>query len=416
MTATMPRVRPAIASSGWPWEGAPDLPDTHYLDNRIYTDAAVFGREQQRIFQAQWKFVCHASELPAIGSYRTTQVGGTPLVVLRDEEGTLRAFVNICPHRGATLVRDSHGTLPGNRLRCFYHHWTFSSQGQCVTVPLPHAYANTPIQADRIQLREAELDQHLGLVFVRLRAPAHAAPSLREFLGPVLDTLTEPLADLEVFHFHAVDVKANWKSFVETNAEGYHELLHRLNRTTGLSQPEYLKRQWWLHPHGHHTFAPAQIAYDKLRLGSRDHDTLPGMTANQHIVADIFPDVMVNARSTVVRIDALIPLAPGLTRLECRGLAPRSDSAEQRRQRVRQHNEVWGPLGRNLPEDIWAIETQWQNLISGALPYSILAREDQQQATDDAPVRRFYEEWRRLTGLPSHQLVTPLPEVADDAR
>ncbi len=390
-----------VAQTSWPWGTTPALPDTHWLDNRIYTDPAIFQLEQQRIFRQQWKFLCHASEIPEPGDFRTTEVGGIPLVVLRDDEGTVRTFFNICPHRGAALVREVRGKLPGHRLRCFYHQWTFSTRGQCTHVPLPHGYRNDVVLADNIHLREVRCEANLGLVFGCID-PQPDTPSLEGYLGPVLDDLAQPIGDLEVFHYHRVEVKANWKNFVETNAEGYHELLHLLNRTTGMSQPEYLKRKWILHPNGHHTFAPAQIAYHKLKLGERNEGTLPGMTANMHIVADIFPDVMVNARSTVVRVDSLIPIAPGLTALECRGLAPRGDTAEQRRQRVRQHNEVWGPMGRNLPEDIWAIETQWRNLASGALPSSVIAREDDSQATDDAPVRSFYAEWRRHLGLTSN--------------
>src|SRR5690606_26991236 len=177
------------------------------------------------------------------------------------------------------------------------------------------------------------------------------------------------------------------------------ELLHLLNRTTALSQPSYLKRKWLLHPNGHHTFQPASIAYSKLKLGDRDSGTLPGMTPNMHVVVDLFPDVMVNARSTVIRVDSLIPIAPGLTILECRGLAPKSDTPEQRRLRIKQHNQVWGPLGRNLPEDIWAIETQWTNMRSRVFRHSLIAREDDDQATDDSPVRSFYAKWQELMGV-----------------
>ena len=75
-----------------------------------------------------------------------------------------------------------------------------------------------------------------------------------------------------------------------------------------------------------------------------------------------------------------------------------------RAQRVAQHNQVWGPSGRNLPEDLWAIETQWSNIAAGALPYSVIAREEGNRAMDDAPVRNFYAEWRRRLGRASHDI------------
>lgn len=387
-----------------PWNAPPELPATHYLDNRIYTREDVFAVEQERIFRKTWKFACHESELAASGAYRTVSVAGAPLVLLRSSDGEVRGFYNVCPHRGAKLVRDAAGVLSGQRLQCFYHHWSFSTQGQCLYIPLAEGYAGTTISKDRIALRRVRTETVLGMVFVNLDGDAEP---LSTFLGGALQGLEETLSDLEVLHYHRAEIKGNWKLFVETNAEGYHELLHLLNRTTGMSQPAYRGRQWTLHPRGHHSFAPAQIAYERLALGDRGAVALPGMKPNGHVVVDLFPDVMVNVRATVARIDSLIPVAPGLTVLECRGLGLKGDDRATRELRLRHHNQVWGPFGRNLPEDIWAVETQWANMACGASRYSIIAREEAGHATDDAPIRSFYREWRRLTALGSHDVDEP---------
>ena len=79
----------------------PALPDTHYLDNRIFTDDEIFAQEQKDIFQKVWMFVCHESELAGPGSYRTTSVAGKPIVVVRGADGKIRAFYNVCRHRAA---------------------------------------------------------------------------------------------------------------------------------------------------------------------------------------------------------------------------------------------------------------------------------------------------------------------------
>ena len=395
-----------------PWDLPPELPATHYLDNRIYTQESVLAVEQERIFRRTWKFVCHESEVAKPGDYRSTAVGGIPLMVVRGADGALRAFYNVCPHRGAKLVRDTAGTLPEHRVQCFYHHWSFSTQGRCLYIPRPEAYAGTSIAKENIALREVRTESVLGLVFVNLDG---GAERLGAFLGDALRGLEEPLAELEVIHYHRAEIKGNWKLFVETNAEGYHELLHLLNRTTALSQPAYRERRWTLHPGGHHGFAPAQIAYERLSLGDRGSATLPGMKPNGHIVADLFPDVMVNVRATVARIDSLTPVAPGVTLLECRGLGQKGDDRATRELRLRHHDQVWGPFGRNLPEDIWAVETQWANMASGASRYSIIARQEGGRAMDDAPIRGFYREWRRRTGLCSHDPSQPYAGEAEGA-
>ena len=381
-----------------------ELPPAHYLDNRIYTDDAIFRAEQAKIFHKTWKFACHESELRNTGDYRVVEIGGLSIIILRDVDQQIRAFFNACPHRGARLLRDTAGTLTSQRLQCFYHHWSFSTQGECLNISLPEAYAGSSICRENIALRAVYAESVLGLVFLNLD---EKAGPISQFLGSTLESIRKPLAGLELLHYHRVEIRANWKLFVETNGEGYHELLHLLNRTTGLSQAPYRKRLWHLHPYGHHTFEPAQIAYNRLALGERTSGTLPGMTPNGHVVVDLFPDVMVNVRATVVRIDSLTPLAPGITVLECRGLGRVDDSPDIREERVRHHNQVWGPFGRNLPEDIWAIETQWANMSSGASRFSIIAREEGRQATDDAPLRSFYSEWRRLLGVSSHDVDAP---------
>lgn len=98
----------------------PALPPTHYLDNRIFTDPSIFREEQERLFSKVWQFVCHESELPNSGDFRTTQVAGKPLIVVRDESGSIRAFFNVCRHRAAEVVRSESGNA--RSFTCFYHH------------------------------------------------------------------------------------------------------------------------------------------------------------------------------------------------------------------------------------------------------------------------------------------------------
>lgn len=68
----------------------PELPESHYLDNRIYTDEAVFRDEQERIFGKVWQFVCHESEFAANGDFRTTTIAGKPIVIVRGQDGVIR--------------------------------------------------------------------------------------------------------------------------------------------------------------------------------------------------------------------------------------------------------------------------------------------------------------------------------------
>ncbi len=130
----------------------------------------------------------------------------------------------------------------------------------------------------------------------------------------------------------------------------------------------------------------------------RSENLIKGMRPDGMVVMLLFPDVMVNIRSTVVRIDTQIPLAPGRTLVEWRGLGVKGDSEEVRAMRVRHHNQVWGPAGRNLPEDVIAVEAQWKNMECGASRFNIIAREEDLKPQDDANMRSFYQEWGRRMG------------------
>ena len=383
----------------------PKLPPTHYLDNRIYTDQALYHRELREIFGKQWKFVCHESEVPNIRDFRRVNFAGQDIVIVRGEDGDIRAFHNACPHRGSKVIRTIAGNLPQDRITCFYHMWSFNTRGECLNISQDHGYKGCGVDREGASLRSVRLQNLFGLVFVCLHEDT---PPLEECLGQeVIAAMTIPWSsELEVFHIHRQKINANWKLFVETNCEGYHELLHRLNRTTGLSMKGYSDRQWHLHPNGHAYLDQVSIGYDRYAGMKRDEETLPGMDPNGHVVVDIFPDTMLNCRATTGRIDTLIPLGPNQTILECRGIGLKGDTPEVRETRIRHHNQVWGPTGTNLPEDIWAVEVQMENMRSGSSQYSVIAREEE-GSMSDAPLRGFYQVWRTLVESCSHDIDAP---------
>ena len=383
----------------------PQLPATHYLDNRIYTDTAVFEREQQHILAPCWRFVCHASEIPQPFDYRLVRVAGHELVLVRGKDRRLRAFYNSCAHRGARVVRRSAGKLEQGRMTCFYHLWSYDDSGRCTGISRPSGYRNSSVRKEDVSLKSVRVETLFDLVFVCLDEDTG---SLQDFLGEsVIDAIRTPfgMADLEVFHIHRTEIQANWKLFVETNYEGYHELLHLLNRTTGVAQQDYQKRQWRIHPRGHVSFDHARISYRNLNYEQREDDRVPGMEPNGHVVINLFPDMLLNCRSTVVRIDSLIPLSPDRTLLECRGLGLANDTEAVRAMRVRHHNQVWGPTGINLAEDVWAVQAQMRNMKNGSSHYSVIAREEDGPMSDSS-LRGFYAEWSRLTGYKPHDLST----------
>jgi len=178
--------------------------------------------------------------------------------------------------------------------------------------------------------------------------------------------------------------------------------LHTINRSTqpwvlGKSSPMKLR----LFPNGHSGYwsdGEAAVAYERGGYTNVTGGTLPGMRDNEMRVVNFFPDLMVNIRSNVVRIDRMSPIDEQHTMIEWRGLGVADDDAETRELRLRHHNMFWGPAGRNLPEDLIAVESQYRSMRADAVRYSILAREEDLNPTDDANLRAYYQEWGRLMG------------------
>lgn len=392
------------------WHEPPRLPTTHYLDNRIYSDAAIFASEQRKIFAAGWKLVCHASELPNKGDYKVSSVAGRSIITVRGEDGAVRSFLNACAHRGAEIVRNVRGNVEGG-FRCFYHLWSYDLQGRNTFMTRPQGYETCGLKKEDYGLRPVRTEAVLGLVFVSLNDDVE---SLRDYLGGVVDHLEEHLGsqEFEVFHHHSAEVATNWKLWNDNNIEVYHEFLHVLNRTTGLQEPGYHDRTWRLYRNGHGTCGQTPIRYEAMGLEGRTQHTLPGMRPNGIIAIAIFPDVLVLIRGTVMRLDMMTPLSPGRTLVEWRGLGLRSDTPEVRAMRVAHHNQVWGPAGRNLAEDIAAVESQQRNIASGASLYSVIAREEDLRPQDDCNLRAYYQEWGRRVARWPHDLEASRDEVS----
>lgn len=392
------------------WQATPALPHTHFVDNTVYTDESLFREEQTKIYGSVWKFVCHEGEIPDPNDFRTSQVAGQPLVIARGVDGKVRTFINSCSHRGTVVVTEPSGNA--KFWTCVFHRWVYDNQGACIAIPRDEAYQHCAFDKSNVGLREVRTEVRLGLVFVNL--DDNSEP-LDEFLGDALTPLETVLSKqpLEPFHYHRCTMDSNWKLWQLTNIEPYHEFMHVINRKTQFSQKDVFKRKIDCLPNGHINVGSFKPDYSKGDDRSTDDvrmKPLPGLDPDEWIIVDLFPDVMINVRTTVVRIDTQIPLSPTKTLLEFRGLGIKDEPPEDRAMRIRHHNDYWGPFGRNLPEDNRGIELQMMAMNGNAIPYSIHAREEGGTGQDDVPVRAFFEEWGRLMGRDPANPFDTVPE------
>ncbi len=383
------------------WEQPPVTAPQGLVSGDVYTDPQVFAAEMRQVFRASWRLACHESELPDPYDYRTFEHAGQPLVAIRGGDGRVRCFLNVCSHRGARLLSQPSGNA--RRITCFYHLWTYDAKGACIGIPRAEGYAKAGLDKRDLGLREVRTEVKLGLVFICMD---DAAPALDDFLAGALDHF-EPImggAPLETFHVSSSLLNCNWKAWQETNLDLYHEYMHVVLRKTQMNAMPMENRHIRIHGHGHAGSGKMLASYDGYKgFSGRGSDVppLPGTDAADFRFSILFPGHALLSRGTVMRIDTVIPVSESQTILEMRGLGLKGESEADRRVRFRHFNQYWGPMGRNVPEDMFAAEACEASFRHGAARYQIIARDEGLTGQDDAPLRGFYAEWSRRMGRPA---------------
>jgi PAH dioxygenase large subunit len=156
------------------------LPGGTHVNRRAFFDNDVFDRELERVFRPSWLFVAHESEIATPGDYVTRRMAVDPVIVIRDEAGQPRVYLNSCRHRGAQLCKADMGN--SSHFRCSYHGWTYSNSGALRGVPSMQEMYGTTIDKESFRLREARVEVLYGLIFATWD---ESAPTLREYLGPM---------------------------------------------------------------------------------------------------------------------------------------------------------------------------------------------------------------------------------------
>lgn len=180
-----------------------------------YADAGFFEQERRRVFVAGWVCVGVADELPSPGSWRALTVAGTPVLLVRDRDGVLRGFLNVCRHRAAPLCDDGAGG-DGPLLRCPYHAWLYRLDGSL-------AKAHRVGQPDRFDIDSVALTA-VGVATWRRFVFVHLADPFAVFdLGPLAAAIDAcPIEEMELA-LRESDVRAfNWKVLIENYSENYH--------------------------------------------------------------------------------------------------------------------------------------------------------------------------------------------------
>lgn len=194
-----------------------------FLDIAAYRDPVQFEREFQMLFREMPQVACLSTDIPEPGNFRCFDDLGVPIVVIRGKDRQVRAFLNICTHRGARLVREDHGKAM--RMSCRFHGWTFDNQGRCVGIPEEDMFCGGI--EDRKNLIQFPCEERHGLVFIQ--ASSGSTMDLDKHLGDFgreLELIN--LKDAHRVDEFSVRSHSNWKYALDTYFENYHlPVLHR---------------------------------------------------------------------------------------------------------------------------------------------------------------------------------------------
>ena len=189
----------------------------------MFTEPELFDLEMELIFEKNWIYACHESEIPNKHDFLTMRAGRQPMIITRDGEGGLNALINACQHRGTTLTRVGKGNQ--STFTCSFHAWCYKSDGRLVKVKAPGEYPEGFDKATR-GLKKARIESYKGFVFISL--DINGSDSLEAFLGDTkvffdMVVAQSPTGELEVLPGKSTySYDGNWKLQNENGLDGYH--------------------------------------------------------------------------------------------------------------------------------------------------------------------------------------------------
>ncbi len=381
----------------------------HALPVEAYTSQEWFDREMRSIFSTTWQFAGLVEDVANPGDFISVQAGLNNIFIVKGRDHRIRAFHNMCRHRGTQLLRKvGKGQAV---ITCPYHDWTYDLEGQLVSIPKKESefpdLCDKELSECGLNLHKASVDIFKGMLFVH---PDENAPNIRSFFGEVEAQLgphkPEQLVEYsekEGEPFYAKEIKANWKIIVENYIDHYH--LAHLHAGT-LNMYDHSKAEFgWVGPH-YWFYEPLVEAYEKDLENAAPYpliDHVPREKVGAY-VPWLFPNIGLTEGESVWNTFHLTPLAPDRSLVVIRSKLMNVGEWQFTKQAAKAYmSSVWSHYGNKgkfdgdpsadpmssgdfMEEDVYACEQQQKSLTS---PYFSVGAQAQK---GEYAVRRFQEE------------------------
>lgn len=316
------------------------LGEARMLPPAAYVDPVFYAREAHAVFGRKWLFLDHEDRIARPGDYATLTLGGYDVLYARGHDGEVRAFANVCRHRGCRLV---DGAGSARHFECRYHGWVYDLSGALRGAPQMHL---TPgFERFRWGLVPIRLERWGGFLFVNFD---HEAESLRDYLGPLVDRLAPyRFDDLALARRREIALPCNWKVYVENLAEPYHTPYVHARGMAGKNEDEGARM---LSGNSRERFgdggpdAPVRIEWGEnfaalvtRHQGSRGvlpgenafppREGLAGDAAAGSIWAYVYPSTVISCQREAVWWNQVVPDGPSRSTLVIGSCFPRATAA-----------------------------------------------------------------------------------------
>ena len=264
------------------------------LPARYYFGEDMLAMEQRSVFARSWQLVAHHDQLAEPGDHVVEKIGDVPVIVVRGQDGVLRAFPNVCRHRAGPLALcNGKGA---RALHCKYHGWTYTLEGQLRSAPEMQAAQDFTVED--IHLPPLRVHEWQGLVFVTLSA--ETPPFEQVYSGIVERIAPIDLSAMRYLRRDSYDIDCNWKVYIDNFLEGYH--LPHVH--PGLSKVlDYRAYDTELFPW-------YSLQSSPLRDGGQFYGE------GEAFYYQVYPNVMLNIMPGRLQTNRILPLGPGRCRVE----------------------------------------------------------------------------------------------------